>query len=182
MSNYSCLSLLKTKAKKLARAQGIKQTQALEIIAKEAKFATYHELSEVAKRDPLEPRLVLAALGETNLSDAMTNDDVFSALDYEIGEMLAGEIADTNAEGFYLEFPEEAEVSYDEATGVLSVKASMEYQGEQDPDRPYSGTTFYIDATFDLVRRDDKWSLVEDSLELTDVNLDTELESHYLDY
>lgn len=58
MSDYSYLSILKTCAKKLARIQKIKLSKALEIVARDAKFTSYHELSEVAKRAPLEQRLV----------------------------------------------------------------------------------------------------------------------------
>ncbi len=50
MSDYSYLSILKTCAKKLARIQKIKLSKALEIVARDAKFTSYHELSEVAKR------------------------------------------------------------------------------------------------------------------------------------
>ncbi|WP_162497788.1 hypothetical protein [Klebsiella pneumoniae] len=62
MSNYSGLNILKSKAKDLAKKQGIKLTEALEAIAIDAAFSNYHELSSVAKRFPLEPRLMKAAL------------------------------------------------------------------------------------------------------------------------
>ncbi|HGP1958799.1 TPA: hypothetical protein ACLGRX_004955, partial [Salmonella enterica] len=103
MSDYSCLSILKTKAKKLVRIQKIKQSEALEIVAKEAQFSSYHELKEVAKRDPFEPRLVLAAMGESSLEDALYSEEVFSAIETEVMELLSGETADTNAYDFNVE-------------------------------------------------------------------------------
>lgn len=182
MSGYTCLELLKSKAKKQARINGIKQTEALENIAKQAKFSSYHELSEVAKREPLEPRLVLAAMGETSLEEIIYRDEVFTAIEQEVDDKLSGDIADTNAYGFTVENLDAVEVVYDDKRGVLSVKATFEYQGEQDPDRAYSGTSFDVEATMELLLRDDEWSLVEDSFELISVESDTDRESHYRDY
>lgn len=76
MSDYSYLSILKTCAKKLARIQKIKLSKALEIVARDAKFTSYHELSEVAKRAPLEQRLVFAAIGEDTQEDVIYRDEI----------------------------------------------------------------------------------------------------------
>lgn len=174
MSDYSCLSILKTKAKKLVRIQKIKQSEALEIVAKEAQFSSYHELKEVAKRDPFEPRLVLAAMGESSLEDAFYTEEVFSAIETEVMELLSGETADTNAYDFNVEDLEATKVKYDEKRGILTVLASFTYQGEQDPDRAYSGTSFEVVAEMQLILRENAWSLVEDSLELASVVSDTD--------
>ncbi|EFO4242576.1 hypothetical protein CG970_25835, partial [Escherichia coli] len=100
MSDYSYLSILKTCAKKLARIQKIKLSKALEIVARDAKFTSYHELSEVAKRAPLEQRLVFAAIGEDTQEDVIYRDEIFYAIDREVEDMLSGDIAETNAYGF----------------------------------------------------------------------------------
>lgn len=71
MSNYSGLNILKSKAKELAKKKGIKLTEALEAIAIDADFSNYHELSSVAKRFPLEPRLMKAAFGETHFDNVI---------------------------------------------------------------------------------------------------------------
>lgn len=89
MSDYSCLSILKTRAKKLVRIQKIKLSQALEIVARDAKFTSYHELTEVAKRDPLEQRLVLAAMGEDTPEEVIYRDEVLYAIDREVEDMLS---------------------------------------------------------------------------------------------
>lgn len=49
MSQYSCLKIISTKAKKMARASSVlTHSQALEIIARQSKFLNYHELTRVA--------------------------------------------------------------------------------------------------------------------------------------
>lgn len=169
MSDYSCLSILKTKAKKLARIQKIKLSEALEIVAKDAKFTSYHELSEVAKRDPLEQRLVLAAMGESSLEDIIYRDDIFYAIDREAEERLSGNIAETNAYSFSVENLEATKVNYDAKRGILVVQAIFDYQGDQDPERPFSGSSFEVVARMELLLRDNEWSLIEDSLVLTPV-------------
>ena len=160
MSDYSYLSILKTCAKKLARIQKIKLSKALEIVARDAKFTSYHELSEVAKRAPLEQRLVFAAIGEDTQEDVIYRDEIFYAIDREVEDMLSGDIAETNA----------TSINYDPKRGILVVQVIFDYQGEQDSERPFSGSSFEIVAKMELLLRDNVWSLVENSLELTSVN------------
>ncbi|UJR62401.1 hypothetical protein [Dickeya zeae] len=169
MSDYSCLSILKTRAKKLVRIQRIKLSEALEIVARDAKFSSYHELTEVAKRDPVEQRLVLAAMGENTPEEVIYRDEVFYAIDREVEDMLSGDIAETNAYGFSIENLEATKLNYDSKRGILTVQAIFDYQGEQDPERALSASSFEIVAKMELLLREDEWSLVEDSLELTSV-------------
>ena len=170
MSDYSYLSILKTCAKKLARIQKIKLSKALEIVARDAKFTSYHELSEVAKRAPLEQRLVFAAIGEDTQEDVIYRDEIFYAIDREVEDMLSGDIAETNAYGFSIENLEATSINYDPKRGILVVQVIFDYQGEQDSERPFSGSSFEIVAKMELLLHDNVWSLVENSLELTSVN------------
>lgn len=181
MSDYSCLSILKTKAKKLVRIQKIKLSEALEIVARDAKFSSYHELSEVAKRDPLEQRLVVAAMGESSLEEVICRDEIVYAIEREVEEMLSGDMAETNAYGFSIENLEATKVNYDPKKGVMSVQAAFEYEGEQDPDRPFSGSSFEIVSKMEFLLRDNEWSLIEDSLELTSVNSNVDNDWYDLD-
>ncbi|WP_406807885.1 hypothetical protein [Enterobacter cloacae] len=169
MSDYSCQSILKSRAKKLVRIQNIKLSEALENVARDARFSSYHELNEVAKRDPLEQRLVLAAMGENTPEEVIYRDEVFYAIDREVEDMLSSAIAETNAYGFSIENLEATKSSYDSKRGVLTVQARFDYQGEQDPERSFSITSFEIIAIMELLLREDEWSLVEDTLELTSV-------------
>ncbi len=74
MSHYSCLKIISTKAKKMARASSVlTHSQALEIIAKQSSFSNYHELTRVAKYAPLEPRLLMAAFGDSDFADVIHN-------------------------------------------------------------------------------------------------------------
>ncbi|ECQ8385852.1 hypothetical protein F0089_21670 [Salmonella enterica] len=74
MSHYSCLKIISTKAKKMARASSVlTHSQALEIIARQSKFSNYHELNRVAKYAPLEPRLLMAAFGDSDFADVIHN-------------------------------------------------------------------------------------------------------------
>ncbi len=61
-------------------------------------------------------------------------------------------------------------INYDPKRGILVVQVIFDYQGEQDSERPFSGSSFEIVAKMELLLRDNVWSLVENSLELTSVN------------
>ncbi|MFD3247740.1 hypothetical protein [Rahnella aquatilis] len=181
MSDYSYLSILKTRAKKLVRIQQIKLSEALEIVARDAKFTSYHELTEVAKRDPLEQRLVLAAMGEDTPEEVIYRDEVFYAIDREVEDILSSDLAETNAYGFSIENLEATKLNYDTKRGILTVQAIFDYQGEQDPERPFSGSSFEIVAKMELLLRDNEWSLVEGSLELTSVTSNVNDDGYDLD-
>ncbi|HDC1882215.1 TPA: hypothetical protein O7W53_004986, partial [Escherichia coli] len=121
-------------------------------------------------RAPLEQRLVFAAIGEDTQEDVIYRDEIFYAIDREVEDMLSGDIAETNAYGFSIENLEATSINYDPKRGILVVQVIFDYQGEQDSERPFSGSSFEIVAKMELLLRDNVWSLVENSLELTSVN------------
>ncbi|WP_337261505.1 MULTISPECIES: hypothetical protein [unclassified Serratia (in: enterobacteria)] len=167
MSKFSCYEILKSNAKELKRAHGIMLSEAQERIAKQAGFSHFHELSVVAKKDPLENRLMVAALGVSDLSEALYEDNIYVELDQALEEQLSGAIADTNADNFSMDGDEEiTEHEYDESTGMLTLKVSLTYLGDQHPDRVYAGSAFYLDTIVRLVRRNNKWEFAEDGLEI----------------
>lgn len=66
MSKYSCINIIKTKAKKMVRSNtALTQVQALELIAQNSNFSSYHELIQVAKKTPLESRLTYRVMTPT---------------------------------------------------------------------------------------------------------------------
>lgn len=71
---------------------------------------------------------------------------------------------------FSIENLEATSINYDPKRGILVVQVIFDYQGEQDSERPFSGSSFEIVAKMELLLRDNVWSLVENSLELTSVN------------
>ncbi|EJY6219611.1 hypothetical protein OGR29_004274 [Escherichia coli] len=74
MSKYSCINIIKTKAKKMVRSNtALTQVQALELIAQNSNFSSYHELIQVAKKTPLESRLLIAAFGDSDFKDVIYN-------------------------------------------------------------------------------------------------------------
>lgn len=164
MSAFSCFEILKSNAKALAKAQGLKLHAAQELIAKQAKFTDFHDLTAVAKRNPMDARLVAAALGD--LSEALYEDPAWTELNLALEDKLSGAIAETNAAEFTMEDIEVTGARYDASTGVLTLEVSFTYQGELDPDRAYSASEFYLDASFRLKRRDGQWSLAEDGIEI----------------
>uniref|UniRef100_UPI000D64631B hypothetical protein n=2 Tax=Enterobacterales TaxID=91347 RepID=UPI000D64631B len=158
MSQYSCLKIISTKAKKMARASSVlTHSQALEIIARQSKFLNYHELTRVAKYAPLEPRLLMAAFGDSDFADVIHNyydtytDGPYAAFEMAVEHELSGEIASTNAGGFTVEDLTVTETHYDEDKGILNLKVSFLYQGEQLPDHVYSGSEFEVDANIGLL-------------------------------
>ncbi|MFK3915207.1 hypothetical protein ACI2JI_24515 [Enterobacter cancerogenus] len=128
MSHYSCLKIISTKAKKMARASSVlTHSQALEIIAKQSSFSNYHELTRVAKYAPLEPRLLMAAFGDSDFADVIHNyydtytDGPYTVFEMAVEHELSGEIASTNANDFTVEDLTVTETHYDENKGILNL-------------------------------------------------------------
>ena len=167
MSDFSLLNIFKSQAKQLAHDQGLKLSAAQKTLARQAGFADYHEFSVVAKRNPKNPRLMMAVFGVKDFSDAIYEDDVFTALDLELEEQLSGAIAETNASGFTIDDLNVGSTEYNEVNGVLTLAVKLTYQGEQDPERMYSGTAFFLTVTVELLRRDGKWFLAEGGLSIS---------------
>ena len=74
MSDFSLLNIFKSQAKQLAHDQGLKLSAAQKTLARQAGFADYHEFSVVAKRNPKNPRLMMAVFGVKDFSDAIYED------------------------------------------------------------------------------------------------------------
>lgn len=175
MSKYTCLDIIKTKAKSMVDAT-LTHAQALESIAKNAKFANYHELVKVAKVTPLEPRLLMAAFGNSDLKDVIYsyydtyNDGPYA--DFE--SAVENDIASTNADGFTVDDLTVTEALYDDTKGLLDLKVNFTYQGEQMPDHAFSGTSFNFDAAVSLLWRDEKWFFVDEDFEITNAESDVD--------
>ncbi|MFB3301885.1 hypothetical protein [Pseudomonas sp. AMR01] len=166
MSNYSYVSILKRRAKSLSRDTSISLAVAQEHVSLAAGFAHFHELNVIAKRKPDDPRLMKAALGIVILSDAIYEDNVYSAFESEIDDLLSDAVGETNATGFTVKGLSITDSTYDIEVGVLTLRASFAYEGEQDQDRMYHGSAFYLDAQVRLVRRDDEWRIAEEGVEI----------------
>lgn len=181
MSKYSCLDIIKTKAKSMANADAtLTHAQALESIARNTKFSSYHELTKVAKNTPLEPRLLMAAFGDSDFADVIYNyygsytDGPYASFEAAVEEELSGDIASTNADGFSVEDLTVTETHYDDTKGILDLKVNFLYQGEQMPDHAFSGTAFNVDAEVRLLWRDEKWDFMDEAFEITNVVSDTD--------
>lgn len=186
MSNYSPVNIFKTQAKQHAREHDMKLSAAQEALARQAGFEHYHELVVVAQRNPTDPRLMLAAFGVRDFKEAIHEDDVFSELDQELEDLLSGPMAETNASEFTIGESEVESAAYDDATGVLRLGMSIDWEGKQDPDRVYYGRVFFLKADVDLIRRDGRWSLGEDGVSITgsetDADRDRRTEWEYMEH
>ena len=166
MSNYSYVSILKRRAKSLSRDTSISLAMAQERVSLATGFAHFHELNVIAKRKPDDPRLMKAALGIIDLRNAIYEDDVYSAFESAIDDLLSDAVGETNATGFTVKGLSITESTYDIEVGVLTLLVSFAYEGEQDQDRMYHGSAFYLDAQVRLVRRDDEWLIAEEGVEI----------------
>jgi|SRR5690606_5319445 len=181
---YSCLNIIKSFAKDLRSTDSIKLSEAQEAISRRAGFASFHELIAISKRNPMEKRLMAEALGVSDLKEVVYENDVLSELETILESDLSGEIASTNACCFTIEDLEVIDASYDDSIGQANLHVAFAWQGEQDPDRPYSGTTFYIEGVLVLMRRNREWSIArEDGFVITsfesDQDRDYEAERKY---
>lgn len=181
MSQYSCIEIIRTKAKKMVRSNTAPtHTQALELIAQNSNFSNYHELAQVAKNTPLEPRLLMAAFGDSDFEDVIYNlygsytDGPYPSLEIAVEEELSGFIATTNADGFTIEDLEITDAFYDDTKGILHLEVAFLYQGDQLPDHVYSGTEFEVEAKVRLSWRDEKWNFINKDFEVINVVSDTE--------
>lgn len=176
MSDFSPLSIFKSRAKQHRRQCGMTLSAAQEALARQAGFEEYHELVVVAQRSPTDPRLMLAAFGVRDFKDAIHKDDVFSELDQELKQVLSRAMDETNPGQFSIGDCQVQSASYIEATGVLTLGMSITYEGQQDPYRVYYARGFFLQAAIQLIRRDAKWSLGKDGVAI--VSSDPEITAH----
>jgi hypothetical protein len=176
MSRYSYLNLIKRKAKAYGLAQGIPLSKALELVSRDAGFSNYHEMGVVATANPHEPRLMLHAVGLTTFDDVVFEDPIWEGLYSLVEDAMSGAIADTNAWDYSVENLEVTSYVYNDSNGVATLELSFEFQGEQDEDRPWSGSNFFLDAELLLIFRD-SWSLAEDDpLTIKEVTCDRDID------
>ena len=161
MQKYSPLSLFKRKAKALAKAQNLKLSVALDVLAKQSGFNHWHAAQAVAKVSPSDPRLLKAIFGIQDLSEAVYGS-VYSDIDLQLEDQLSGEIAETNASMFMIDELAPHDVNYDYGTGILEVQADVSYAGEQDLDRVHYATAFYFEALIRLYWDGARWVLASD--------------------
>ncbi|PZW75185.1 hypothetical protein DFS21_11392 [Pseudomonas sp. 2848] len=180
MSDFSPLSIFKSQAKQHARQHGMKLSAAQETLSRKAGFEKYHELAVVAQRTPTDPRLMLAAFGVLDFKDSVNQDGVLSDLAQVLVQMLSGTTSQANASEFSLGESEVESAAYNETTGLLTLGMSMTYEGQQDPDRAYHGSAFFLKADVELIRRDGKWSLGEDGVSITSNDWDRAANRHIL--
>jgi hypothetical protein len=188
MSHFSYINLIKREAKKHGKSNGMTLALAQERIARDSGFAHFHEMIAVSKSNPHDERLMIRALGLTNFDEVLYQDPIWAALDLLVEDALSGPIAETNAGGFLVENLEVSSAEYDDSSGIATLDVYFEYHGEQDEDRVWHGSAFYIHGQIQLIYRDG-WSLVEDEALLitefkTDQDLDHEqgLDDLYEDY
>lgn len=176
MSKYSCIEIIRTKAKKMVRSiTAPTHIQALEFIAQNSNFSNYHELAQVANKTPLEPRLLMAAFGDSDLKDVIYNlygsytNGPYPSLEIALEEELSGFIATTNADGFTIEDLEITDTFYDDTKGILHLEVAFLYQGDQLPDHVYSGTEFEVEAKVRLSWRNEEWNFINEDFEVINV-------------
>lgn len=185
MAKFQPINIIKHHAKVLSAQNGVTHNAALKLLSSNNGFANYHEMQKVASKDPLEQRLIMAAFGISSLSDAIHADEVLWEIDGTLDDAMSGAVADTNAFMFTVDGMDAEVEEYDQSTGILTLDVRINYSGEQDQDRPYHGTTFYIDALVKLKWKGGKWSLSDDEEPLTitgcesDVDRDHEAEQDW---
>jgi len=94
----------------------------------------------------------------------------WSELDSELEDTLSGSIAETNALGYMIDDWEIIDVDHDYDAKECIVFLSVSYSGEQDPDRMWCGTTFYLKLKCRFIFEDGEWKL--NDIELTDQSSD----------
>ncbi|PVZ84223.1 hypothetical protein C9426_24030 [Serratia sp. S1B] len=128
---------------------------------------------------------MMAAFGDSDFAEVIHNyydsytDGPYPAFEMAVEHELSGEIASTNADDFTVEDLSVIETHYDENKGILNLKVSFLYQGDQLEDHVYSGSEFEVDANITLLWRDEKWIFMDEDFEITNVVADTEHPEYY---
>ena len=156
---FDFFSIIKRSAKAWAQQHQKPLHEAQEHLAKTSGFANFHELTAVANTNADDARLLKAAMGISRLEDAIYENEVMAELELLVEDMMSGATAETNAYLFGIEDAGVTSSTYNPLNGVLTLGLSFSYAGEQDPDRVYHGTTFYVTASLDLFRKDGAWLL-----------------------
>lgn len=151
MSNFTPFSIAKSNARVRGKELGIPHHQALEEVARDSGFSCFHEMKAVAKNQGDDPRLLFAAFGTDNLQEVA--EDFILDLNDQLEDQLSGAMAETNASGFFIDGYETHDAEYCTEQGMLSIGLSIEYSGEQDPDRAFHGSTFYLTGCLNLIFR-----------------------------
>lgn len=181
MSKYTYSNVLKSKAKLLSKTSNLKLSEAQEITAKHYKFSNFHELTTVAKRNPNDKRLMLAALGATELTELLhINDDyLYYELAHRLDDYMAESIAETNALGYGLDYYECTDETYNTDTGVVTLNLTVDYSGEQDEDKMYHGSAFEVELIIRLKCIDSIWEFQPDDDGIEFINVINERDKYH---
>lgn len=180
MSKYSFHNITKSRCKHYAREHGLTLSAVLEMAAKSVGFTSYHDLSQVSKSNPYDIRLMRLALDLNKLEDAIYEGDILQKLDRMLEDEMSGAMAETNATWFTIENLAPDNALYDCANGYVKLELNFDWQGEQDEDRPWSGSEFNIDAIVTLVYRSGEWQLHhENGLEIVQYDSDRDRQSYF---
>lgn len=163
---FSCYNVFLSQAKRRSKAQAIKLAEAQELLSREYGFLHFHELTAVAKRNPMERRLMVAALGVADLADTIYQNDVQRKLADEVAHQLTAATAETNAEDFSIENESVDSAVYDDQTGKAILELSFSWSGTHIPDRMWTGREFHLQARLSLLCRDRQWSVANEGLEI----------------
>jgi len=176
MSKYDYLYHIKCKAKAVARSTSTSLAVVQNQLAISGGFQHFHELRNVAKATPKDIRLMRIALGTDDLFEVIYEDPTYGELGLLLDEVMSDSIAETNADGFGLEELEVTSARYDESKGIATLETEITYAGDQDPNKPFLGSSFYINAFISLTRRNSSWSLAIDALDVVSSVTDQELD------
>jgi len=87
-------------------------------------------------------------------------------------DTVTSRLAETNATGFGVDTCNVVEAAYSDANRTeIKFKAVIEYTGDQDPDRPYSGDALITTVVGVARCEDDDWDIVDYSVESCETNL-----------
>jgi hypothetical protein len=158
MKNRNLLSLISRRAKNTRDCESIPLHQARAKIAAAAGFRDQHDLRSVFKSNPDDYRLLRAALGLPKLDDFVDEQedlltDINDLVEVHVSEAIAG----WNALDCGVESIEARSLKYELRDRILILRASVEYAGEQDLNRPFSATKLFLDVEVRLREEDNKW-------------------------
>ncbi|EJD6045561.1 hypothetical protein [Providencia sp. PROV060] len=181
-SSFSIENLIKIHAKFFAKAKNMPLNKAYNELAIKNHFENYHEVVKVLNKNRNDPRIhKLAFQYDYGLDDLINPMDIYSDINFYLEDVFSSEMASMNAYDFSCDYNSVTFDSYDENTGVLLLNVDLDFSGDADPDRPYSGHIIYAEIRLALNKTKDGWELNTELSEVLESKDNTQLPGFYDD-
>ncbi|VVN98540.1 hypothetical protein [Pseudomonas fluorescens] len=164
MSAFSVINAFKSRSKSIARQRGQQLSIVREQLSKLAGFSSYHELHRVAETHPEDVRLLRSVFGVSQFNDVVFKTQVLQALERELVPLVIQEKSVPASVTLSMSNLGKVNYVYQVDTGVLLVSVSADCKGLEKFPQGESLHWYSASFRFEVKYRDNRWSLVPNSI------------------